>query len=402
MKKSLVKPPVPRVALLIETSVSYGRDLLVGIAKYVRVHGPWSIEFEAGDPCEALPEWFASWKGDGIIARAKSDDLAKAIARKGIPFVDLYGGLKDMNIPTVRSNETAVGHLAAAHLLERGFRQFAFCGYNGIDWSDRRRDGFLNTITDSGFPCNVFENPLPKSGSAMAEYEQHGMKYERRLKQWLQSLPQPIGLMACNDSRGRQVITCCRDLGLIVPDEVAVIGVDKDEVLCELSDLPLSSVILNTERIGFEAAALLERMMRGEIPSQSEIAVEPKGVATRQSTDVLAIDDRYIASALKHIREHACDGLDVESLLRAVPLSRSVLERRFTQILGSSPKSEILRIRLDRVCRLLAESDLSLAEVAGKAGFEHPEYMSRLFKKKIGITPGEFRKQAGAGGMSGR
>ena len=157
MKKSLSKPPAPRVALLIETSVSYGRDLLVGIAKYVRIHGPWSIEFEASATCETLPEWFARWKGDGIIARLKSEDLAKAVSKKGIPFVDLYGGLKEVSFPTVRSSETAVGRMAAEHLLERGFRQFAYCGYNGIDWSDRRRVAFVQTITESGFVCNVFE-----------------------------------------------------------------------------------------------------------------------------------------------------------------------------------------------------------------------------------------------------
>ncbi|MCB1132474.1 MAG: helix-turn-helix domain-containing protein, partial [Verrucomicrobiae bacterium] len=181
------------------------------------------------------------------------------------------------------------------------------------------------------------------------------------------------------------------------PDEVAVIGVDRDEIFCELSGLPLSSVILNTKQIGFEAAALLARLMAGAKDLPSSIVVKPMGVMARQSTDVLAIEDRHIASALKHIREHACDGLDVDSLLKEVPLSRSVLERRFSRIIGISPKAEILRVRLDRVCRLLAESDLSLVEVAEKTGFDHPEYMSRLFKKKMGITPGEFRKNSGPG-----
>lgn len=200
--------------------------------------------------------------------------------------------------------------------------------------------------------------------------------------------------MACNDSRGRQVLNCCRELGVAVPDALAVIGVDKDKVLCELSSLPLSSVILNAQQIGYEAAALLERLMAGESAPDTPALVNPIGVAERHSTDVLAIADRQIAAALKYIREHACDGVDVEALLKVVPLSRSVLERRFTQILGKSPKTEILRVRLDRVCQLLAESDLSLVDVAGIAGFEHPEYMSRLFRKKMGITPGEFRKQA--------
>ncbi len=382
------------MALLIETSRSYGRDLLLGIAKYVRIHGPWAIEFEEGDPSETTPDWFARWSGDGVIARVKTPTIARAIARKKVQAVDLYGGLPDLKIPTIRSDEPAVGCLAAEHLIERGFRQFAFCGYNGTDWSDRRRIGFERTIAAKGFPCQIFQNPIPRIDRSTAEYEEHGIKYEQQLNRWLVALPKPIGLMVCNDSRGRQVLTCCHALGLAIPDEIAVIGVDKDEVLCELSELPLSSVILNTERIGFEAAALLDRMMRGYQPSGEEIVIEPKGIATRRSTEVLAIDDRHIAAALRTIREHACEGLDVAALLKTVPLSRSSLERRFAQLLGQSPNAEIMRIKLGRTKQLLIDSDLPLNAIAEKAGFESQEYMSRVFKKKLGLTPGQFRAQS--------
>jgi LacI family transcriptional regulator len=366
----------------------------VGIAKFVRIHGPWSIEFESGDPCEKMPEWFGRWSGDGVIARIKTPALAKAIARKNLPTVDLYGGLLGLQMPTMRSDELAVGRLAAEHLLERGFRQFAFCGYNGADWSDRRRAGFEHSIAKEGFPCQTFQNPILRSERDTAEYEQHAGKYEQQLNRWLASLSKPVGLMACNDSRGRQVLNCCRTLGLRVPDEIAVIGVDKDEVLCELSDLPLSSVILNTERIGFEAAALLVRMMRGEKVLETEIDIEPKGVATRRSTEVLAMADRPIATALAVIRERACEGLDVSALLKAVPLSRSSLERRFVRLLGRSPNAEIQRVKLNRTKQLLMDSDLPLAAIAEKAGFESQEYMSRVFKKKLGMTPGKFRSQS--------
>lgn len=396
MKKITEKKPTPRVALLIESSRSYGRELLMGIAKYVRIHGPWSIEFEEGDPGEQLPKWFGRWKWDGIIARVTTPAMAEVLRRTGVPVIDLSGSLPESSFPQIRSDEAAVGRLAAEHLLERGFKNFAFCGFNGTDWSDLRRASFEQRVSEAGFACLAFENPGPMQSFSISDYEEHGERHERDLMAWLQSLPKPCGLMACNDARGRQVLNCCREVGVAVPDEVAVIGVDKDEIFCELSDLPLSSVILNTQQIGFEAAALLARLMAGESAGPSSIVVKPMGVMARQSTDVLAIDDRHIAAALKHIREYACDGLDVDSILKAVPLSRSVLERRFSQILGSSPKAEILRVRLDRVCRLLAESDLSLAEVAEKAGFEHPEYMSRLFKKKMGITPGEFRRYPGA------
>ena len=395
MKKIAREKSTPRVALLIESSRSYGRELLMGIAKYVRIHGPWSIEFEEGDPAEHFPKWFSRWQWDGVIARVSTPAMAKTIAKAGAPVVDLSGSLPESRFPRIRSDEEAVGRMAAEHLIRRGFRHFAFCGFNGTDWSDLRRASFERRISEAGFTCLIYDNIDPSHPPSAVDYEEHGERHERKLMSWLQALPKPCGLMACNDPRGRQVLNCCREVGVAVPDEVAVIGVDKDEIFCELSDLPLSSVILNTQQIGFEAAALLARLMAGEKVESLSTLVKPIGVIARQSTDVLAIDDRHIAAALRQIRERACDGLNVEELLRSVPLSRSVLERRFAQLLGKSPKEEILRVRLDRVCRLLAESELPIAEVAQKAGFEHPEYMSRLFKKKMGMTPGEFRKAPG-------
>lgn len=402
MKKPTGKKSAPRVALLIESSRSYGRELLMGIARYVRIHGPWSIEFEEGDPGEHFPKWFDRWKWDGILARVSSPAMAEVLSRTGVPVVDLSASLPEARFSRIRSDENLVGRMAAEHLMERGFKNYAFCGFNGMDWSDMRRSSFEQRVSEGGFSCHVFDKTEPRQSLSGLGYEEHGEQYERELADWLQSLPKPCGLMTCNDSRGRQVLNCCRELGLAVPDEVAVIGVDKDEIYCELSDLPLSSVILNTQQIGFEGAELLSRLMAVGSTDFQSILVKPLGVLARQSTDVLAIDDRFIAAALRHIREHACHGLDVDDILKVVPLSRSVLERRFSKILGISPKGEILRIRLDRVCRLLAESDLTLAEVAGKAGFEHPEYMSRLFKGKMGITPGEFRKQAGVAGLPQR
>ena len=394
MKRTFKPARIRRVALLIETSRSYGRDLLVGIAKFVRVHGPWSIDFEEGDPCGDVPPWFHRWEGDGVIARVKNRALAAAIQRKEVPAVDLFGGLPDLKMPTLRSDELAVGRLAAQHLLERGFRQFAFCGYNGTEWSDRRRDGFEAAIAGAGFPCQVFQNPHPTSHNPAGEYEEHGPKYEQQMIRWLAALPKPVGLMACNDSRARQVLNGCRSIQLGVPDEIAVVGVDKDEVLCELSDIPLSSVILNTEKIGFESAVMLDRMMAGEQAPSAAVLVAPKGLATKRSTEVLAIEDPHVAAALRLIRDHACEGFDVPALLRTVPLSRSSLERRFRQLLGRSPNAEILRIKLGRAQQLLMDSDLPLAGIAEKAGFANQEYLSRMFKKKVGATPGQFRARA--------
>jgi LacI family transcriptional regulator len=173
---------------------------------------------------------------------------------------------------------------------------------------------------------------------------------------------------------------------------VAVLGVDNDEILCDLAEPPLSSVVPNTRRIGYEAAAMLDRLMAGEPAPTGPTLIEPLAVMTRQSTDVLAVGDRDVAAAIRYIREHACEGISVNDVLAAVPLSRSVLERRFTRILGHTPKEEISRVRLRRIKQLLAETDLPLARIATMTGFEHPEYLNVMFKGKTGDTPGEYRE----------
>ncbi|MGJ8642133.1 MAG: DNA-binding transcriptional regulator [Luteolibacter sp.] len=402
MKRKPVYPTHPRVALLVESSFGYGRELLMGIAKYVRVHAHWSCEFEEGDPNARLPKWFDRMEWDGIIARVKSKKMADAITRKGVPVVDLSGCVPGCKFPVICSDEGAVARIAAEHLVERGFKNFAFCGFEGTMWSDLRQVGFETAVKDLGFTCHSYAGKDPSQKTSTVDYEQHGEGHVEALKKWIASLPKPIGLMACNDSRGRQIINCCKESKIAVPDDVAIIGVDKDDIFSELSGIPLSSVILNAQQIGYESAVLLNKMMMGLGDPPQTTTVKPVGVAMRHSTDVLAIDDPHISKALQYIREHACEGMDVQTLLEEIPLSRSVLERRFSQLLGTSPKTEILRTRLNRVRQLLSESDLSLAEIADRAGFEYPEYMSRLFKKKMGITPGEFRRQSAPDGLTKR
>jgi LacI family transcriptional regulator len=384
----------PRVALLIESSRAYGRGLLLGVARYVRAHGPWSIFLQERGLNDLSPGWLEDWSGDGIIARIESRPMAKAIARLGLPTVDLRNLLPNLNLPSVRTDDAGVARLAADHLLERGFHHFAFCGFDGADYSDIRRDHFAGRIRAAGFPCHVFADPQRPQQATTLEYEEYGLKYEDRVARWLAQLPKPIGLMACNDIRGQQVINACRAIGVAVPDDVAVIGVDNDEVLCDLSDPPLTSVMPNTERIGSEAAALLDGLMAGKAPTKQPLCIEPSGVITRRSTEVLAVEDRHIAASVRFIREHACEGIDVGDILRVVPLSRSTLERRFVKALGRSPKDEILRVRLNRAKQLLTETDFTLPLIAEKVGFEHPEYLSVIFKKKSGVTPGQFRAES--------
>jgi LacI family transcriptional regulator len=367
--------------------------VLLGVAKYVREHRRWSIFLQERSLGDVSPRWLKDWEGDGLIARVENRPTAEAIQRLGLPAVDLRYLLPDLEMPSVRTDDEAATRLTLEHLMERGFQHFAFCGFDGADYSDIRRDSFVKQVAQAGFRCDVFADPQTPRKASTFGYEEHGLKYEHVVARWIKELPKPVGLMTCNDIRGQQVLNVCRTIGVAVPDEVAVIGVDNDEVLCELSDPPLSSIAPNTERIGYEAAALLDRMMAGEKPPARPIFVEPTGIITRLSTDVLSIEDRHIASAARYIREHACEGIDVSDVLRAVPLSRSALERRFAKVLGHSPKEEILRVRLNRVKQLLAETDFPLATIAEKVGLEHKEYLCVLFKNKTGLTPGEFRAQ---------
>jgi LacI family transcriptional regulator len=211
---------------------------------------------------------------------------------------------------------------------------------------------------------------------------------------WLKSLPKPVGIMACYDSRGQQVLDACRNAGFAVPDEVAVIGVDNDELLCELASPPLSSVIPDAHRAGYAAAARLDRLMAGKTVAPTAELVPPLGVASRQSTDALALDDKDIVQAVRLIREHACEGINVADVLRAVPLSRRVLEQRFQKLLGRTPREEILQVRLARVKQLLGETELALYQIAERTGFEHVEYLSVVFKRETGLTPSAWRTGA--------
>jgi len=216
-----------------------------------------------------------------------------------------------------------------------------------------------------------------------------------RLAAWIRELPKPVGIMACFDIVGRQVLEGCRLIDVAVPDEAAVVGVDNDELLCELADPPLSSVSPDTQRTGYVAAELLDKLMSGKkVPPKGHF-IEPLGVIVRESSDVLAIEDADVSQAVRFIRAHACEGINVQDVLGGgstqLALSRRVLESRFKRLIGRTPHEEIDRVRLNRVKELLRETDLPLAEIARRAGYEHVEYLSVVFKKKAGVPPSEYR-----------
>jgi LacI family transcriptional regulator len=391
--------PRPRVALLIESSRAYGRGLLRGIAQYARTHGPWSLFHHERRIGDDAPAWLGRWRGHGVIARIETLKLRNAIVALGLPCVDLRG-LHDVDgVPVIDTDERATVRMALDHLAERGFEHYAFCGFEGANYSEARAAHFRRLVRQAGREPIVYQGPTHTRGADTTAIEAEGLLYEDQIAQWLKSLPTPVGVMACNDIRAVQVLNACRDHGIAVPDDVAVIGVDNDELLCELCDPPLSSVEPDTDTLGYRAAAALDRRMRRRRGRDLEgsiaaTRVVPRGVVTRQSTDVLAMADRQVAAAVRFIRQHASEGVTVEDVLSQLAISRSTLERRFDALLGRSPKEEIIRVRLERVKRLLRETTYPLPMVARLAGFKHHEYMSAQFRQKVGQTPGQFRRQA--------
>ncbi len=326
-----------------------------------------------------------------MICRKTSPQLAAALAKAGVPVVDLNDQFAVAGVPRIESDHRAIGAAAADHLLDRGFTRFAFCGFNDQAWSVGRRDGFVARLASLGHRRDgVFIRESSWTGPSAHPWEAE----QGKIAAWLASLPKPIGVMACNDMRGQHVLDACQRIDLAVPEQAAVVGVDDDAVLCNLCDPPLSSVVPNAERVGYEAASMLARLMAGGTAATEPLLLAPVGVTTRQSTDVLAIDDPDVAAVVRFIRERACLGCSMKDVLRHAPLSRSLLERRFRKYLGRSPQAEIRAVQIKRVKQLLAESDLSLVEIAGLAGYSHPEYLSVVFKRETGQTPGQYRAQA--------
>ena len=382
----------PRVALVIETSTSFGRRLLCGIAAYIRENGPWSVYFDERSVYDPAPDWLKQWSGDGIISRLTSPEIRRLVTANHIPVVDLNEQLGGLGAPQISIDHAAVGRMAARHLLERGFTRFGYAGHTGQFLSDQRRDEFTRTVREAGCECDEYRGKAEdlrslRRGSWELEMDP--------IAAWVEDLRKPVGIMACHDFRALQLLAACRLRDVAVPEQVAVIGVGADDVACELADPPLSSVILNAWRMGYEAAAQLDRLMRGETPTKRDVRIPPLDVAARHSTDVTAISDPVVAQAMRFIREHACDGINVEEVVRHMSMSRTALQDHFRNTLGRSIHDVVVELRIARVRELLAQTALSLEEIAERTGFRYPEYMSSVLKQRTGWTPGRYREEYG-------
>ncbi len=378
------------MALLLETSREVGRGILRGVLRYAKICGPWGLYVMPGDLEQAWPA-VQAWGGTGIIARIPTQRIAKSILSSRLPTiaVDLWKDqLKPSNplshLSELHVDSHAVGKMAAEHLLDRKLPHYAYVReIHNVLWSQRREQAFCERLLQAGFSCHIYTQPPPSMRKW--GYEQ------KRLGKWLQRLPKPIGLLASMDVRGRQVVEACLEFGLRVPDDIAVMGVDNDELLCELSDPPMSSVALDPERGGYEAAVLLDQMMSGRSRKPKKILIEPTRVVTRKSTDTLLLTDEHVIQAVRFIQNNAIRLIQVNDVIDHVGLSRRSLEVRFRRAMGRSIHAMINHVRLEKVKALLVDTTLPLHRIAGACGFQGPSYLGKVFNREFGVTPKQFR-----------
>jgi LacI family transcriptional regulator len=383
----------PSILLVFSTSQEECGQMLRGIAEYGRTHHQCDAYLD--DEARAVHDlgWLRSRRWAGVISRHSTSALIDYCLQHGLPLVDMSDEPSSRGVPKVRPDNVAIGHYGAEHLLERGFRSFGFAGYSNETWSCERRDGFIEALRLAGHGCDVLDVIYP--GVLTPRWD---VAQKELIADWLKTLAQPTGVMACCDLRAQELISGADEAGFKVPEDTAVVGANNETVRCELAFPTLSSVAPNSFQSGYRAAECLYRMMAGESLAPTDLRIEPLQVVTRRSSDVLAIEDRVTALALSIIRDRACTGISVDEVVRAAHSSRSQLEKKFRQFLGRSPQAEIRRVQINRVKQLLAETRHPLKKIAELTGFEHVEYLSVVFKRTTGNTPGRYRQLAHATG----
>lgn len=379
------------VALLIETSRGYGRDVTLGIARFARLHGPWSFHLKPGDFQQAFPRK-EFWHGDGVFARLENARIIEDLLAADLPTVAL--DMRDehlekshplRNFSELRVDSEAASELVAAHLLERRYPHFAFVGSAGKVWSDRREARFGEVLRAVGHEVHIYQRRMNAS---------HGWEGEsERLSQWVESLPKPVGVMACNDEHGLHLLDACRRAEASVPGDVGVVGVDNDTMLCELCNPTLSSVVLNGVEGGFQAAAWLNTLMKKGRNKHRSISVAALRIATRQSTDLQSIDRKEVAHALKIIKQSRGLEITPDSIAELAQVSRRELDSSFQEQIGRSVAAEIQRARLDHARQLLEETDYSIPEIAEAAGYSSASYLNQVFRRELDTTPTQYRSK---------
>ena len=379
----------PKVALVFACYLDQDAQVLQAISNYNGLNNRWTGFVDDQAFSKNSPNYVLSGQWDGVICKEHAPELFQQCRERKIPCVDLSDHpTVTPGIPKIRPDNKAIGHMAGEFFVEKGYRNFAFCGFEGMAWSEERKEGFIEALGLVGHKSTIFDVELPEL--AEAQWDKSSVQH---IVEWLDNIPKPLAVLAANDMRGIQIIEACSLLEIQVPEEVSILGVNNDTIRCELCNPQLSSISLNSEYYGQTAAKLIDKMIEGYIPPDNETFIEPGEIINRRSTDAFCIDDPFVTSALHLIKNKACEGITVDWVVKKTHISRSGLERRFRKYLGKTPQVEIRNVQIQKIKQLLLETTYTLAHIASLTGFDHPEYMSVVFKKNIGMTLNQYRQK---------
>lgn len=378
-----------RVAVLVDTSTSWGRGVLEGIHSFCRENQSWEIFVEPRGQLERL-RLPRGWRGDGVIARVSNSQMAEELRSSRLPVVNVSGiklSASD-SFPRVTTDLYASGSMAARHFLERGFRNFAYLDLDGLGYVQEHRLAFEQTVNKAGAKFTV--RTLRPAAGAEPDWR---LDLEK-LGEWVRCLSKPVALVCWNAGSAREIIFACHETGIHVPEEVAVLAQADDELLCGTGLIPISGIAVASNRIGYQASVALARLMQGKSVAASTELIAPVSIVTRQSTQTVAMTDPLLVKAMSYIRQNASNArISVPEVAQHAGASRRVLERRFFSVLKRSPAEEIRRARLEIARRLLVHSALPMPHVAEASGFCSQSHFCVSFTRRFGLSPLRFRKQ---------
>ena len=381
------------IGILIERQRTYGRHLCEGIIRFARERPDWTlrvIDFVN------LPKAARNTDFDGFIARVVEDRIEDLLRSTGKPVVDVFFERPRNGFAAADQNARLVGQMAARHFIEHRFTRFAFCGYNGRSYSDRRKDSFIRCLRLNHFDCSVYRTPhsaLKDFNDSVVLQERFGIAPDHRaLGTWISKLEKPVAVFCAHDMRAYHLAEACREQGIRIPGEVAILGADDDELVCHFTDPPLSSIDLNATGIGYVAAKTLQMMFDNPGTVPAPIFVKPSRLVERGSTRIYPVDPPWLSDALVFIRRNVARNITASDVYAAIGKSHTAVDTAFRKAFGTSVQKTIMRTRLEEAKRLVVDTEMTLAHVSGQSGFSTVQYFHSSFTSAFGMTPAEFRK----------
>jgi LacI family transcriptional regulator len=376
-----------RVAILLHGIFGYEEGILRGIAQFVAQRPDWLTLWQ--DPEPDLVDKVRAWQPDGIVGNLATKPLAADVLSMGASVVSVSANLYLENVPRVSIQNEQVAAMAVDYFWGLGFRRFA-CVSTIRRWSHTiLHTTFVQRVAERGASCSTFTGWYP----ARHLLARDSTDPYPELRTWLTGLPKPVALFCVQDNIAVAAVEAAHECGIRVPDDMAVLGAGNSQMLCTFANPGLSSIVLPLEQVGHQACSILSELMDGAAIGGRQVLLSPVRVAERGSTDVIAVADPQVAAAMRFIRDNAHTPLSVEDILQHVTVSRRILEQRFRKALKCTPLEAVHATRIQRAMRLLCETELSMPEIAERAGFSNAVHLSTLFRAKTGLTPTKYRKQ---------